>query len=217
MTTTGVSRKIPGSYNLETVLPFTPNALEVISKRYLAKEPNGEEITEGKKKYHRAIETPEDMFTRVASALAKVEERYSKSDAEVADFQVKFYDVMHNFEFIPAGRTLTNAGLRDVINNCLVLHIQDDITSIGETLAQSLRLQQLGVGLGFPWDTLRPAGAYCKTSQGVASGPCSFLYVYNTAFSVIKQQNRHGKLILSFKKDSDTNEILSGANMGVMR
>lgn len=178
---------------MTTSLPFSSNALEVVSMRYLAKDPNGIEVFENGKKYHKAIETPEGMFTRISTALANVELRYGKPEEDIRGFQAKFYDVMANFEFIPAGRTLTNAGIRDVINNCLVLHIKDDMNSIGQTLAQSLELQQLGVGLGFPWHTLRPAGFYCKSSQGTASGPCSFLHVYDTAFGVIKQQNRHGK------------------------
>lgn len=189
---------IPGSEDLYTALPFTVNALEVMSKRYLKKDKDGAEIIEDGKTYHKVIETPEQMFTRVSKTLAEVELKYGKSKDYVNDLQHKFYEMMANFEFIPAGRTLANAGLRNVINNCLVLHVEDSIDSIGSTLSDALALQQLGVGIGFPWDLLRPAGTFCKRTEGTASGPCSFLHLYNTAFGVIKQQNRHGKFSYFF-------------------
>lgn len=189
---TTVRRIIPGSGGLYTNLPFTPNALEVLSKRYLKKDPDGAHVTENGKEYHKVVESPEEMFHRIARALANVELRYGKTQEQAGEYQQKFFDIMEKFEFTPAGRTLANAGLRDVINNCLVLHIDDDMKSIGDTMSEAMQLQQLGVGLGFPWDTLRPAGFFCKKSQGVASGPCSFLDVYNRAFGVIQQQNRHG-------------------------
>jgi len=172
-----------------TKLPFSLNALQVIAKRYLVHDRNG-----------NIIESPEDMFRRVADALASVEYNYGKGDEEVDKFSRQFYEIMTSFEFIPAGRTMANAGApTPIVPNCIVLHIEDSMDNIFQTLKEASLLQQAGSGLGFPFHLLRPAGTIAKRSRGVASGPVSFLRVYNNAFGVIKQQNRHG------------------ANMGVMR
>ncbi|MCX6816151.1 MAG: adenosylcobalamin-dependent ribonucleoside-diphosphate reductase [Candidatus Aenigmarchaeota archaeon] len=172
-----------------TKLPFTLNALQVIAKRYLVHDRVG-----------NVIESPEDMFRRVADTLAGVEYDYGKTKEEVDELSRQFYEVMTNFEFVPAGRTLTNAGSpTPIVPNCIVLHIEDSMDGIFQTLKEASLLQQAGSGLGFPFHLLRPAGTIAKRSRGVASGPVSFLRVYNHAFGVIKQQNRHG------------------ANMGVMR
>lgn len=189
-----MGRKIPGTNGLETELPFTDNALEVISKRYLKKDPDGKTVRgENGRDYHLAIETPEEMFMRVAKTLAEVELSYGKTQEEVEAYTKEFYDVMSKMEYCPGGRTLANAGLRPVVNNCLVLHIPDSMEGICDTLSTAMQLQQLGVGLGFPLHMLRPAGSYCKRTQGEASGPCSFLHLYDTAFSIVKQQNRHDR------------------------
>lgn len=144
------------------------NALHTITKRYL--QPN---------------ESADQMWRRVAKALASVE-------AEPSKWEEPFYEVMSRHEFTPAGRTLANAGVpgRKVVANCVVLHPQDDLGSIFETLKDAAQLQKAGSGIGFPFHLLRPAGA--KTSDGDSSGPVSFLQAYNKAFAVIKQQNRHG-------------------------
>lgn len=165
-----------------TKLPFTFNALRVIAKRYLQLDEDG-----------NVIETPEEMYRRVANSLAKIEERYGKNAAEVTQWSDAFYDVLSNFEFTPAGRTITNAGAATpVVANCIVLHFEDSMESIFETLKEASLLQQQGSGLGFAMHLLRPAGIKAKRTQGRSSGPVSFLNVYNTAFGVIQQQNRHG-------------------------
>ncbi len=164
-----------------TELPFSSNALNVIAKRYLMKKDG------------IVIENPEEMFDRVSKNLANVESNYGKSQEYIEDLRKRFYEVMSNFEFTPAGRTLTNAGSDTVlISNCIVLNIEDSMESIFQTLQDASLLQQAGSGLGFPLHLMRPAGMPTKKSQGIASGPISFLQVYNRAFGVIKQQNRHG-------------------------
>lgn len=165
-----------------TKLPFSLNALQVVAKRYLQRDEEG-----------HPIETPEEMYGRVAQSLAKIEERYGKSGEEVAEWREKFYEVLSNFEFTPAGRTVTNAGAdTPVVANCIVLHFKDSMDSIFETLKEAALLQQQGSGLGFAFHLLRPAGLRAKRTQGRSSGPVSFLGVYNTAFGIIQQQNRHG-------------------------
>ena len=100
---------------------------------------------------------------------------------------------MQNKKFIPAGRTLANAGAgTDLVANCIVLNIDDNMDSIGKTLHEAMLLQQQGSGLGFDFSKLRPVGYKAKRSNGNASGPVSFLEIYDNAFSIIKQQGRHG-------------------------
>ncbi len=172
-----------------TKLPFSPNSLKFLAGRYLQRDENGE-----------VCESPEEMYDRVAKALAKVEEGYGKSSDKVAEFEEKFKDVLYSFEFIPAGRTLANAGGKTrLVSNCIVIHFEDSMDGIFKTLHDAALLQQAGSGLGFAWHLLRPAGYRANATQGTASGPVSFLKAYNESFGVIKQQGRHG------------------ANMGVMR
>lgn len=165
-----------------TKLPFSLNALRVVAKRYLQLDDDG-----------RPVETPEDMFWRVAASLSEVERSYGKSGEEIQEWTEKFYEVLSRFEFTPAGRTITNAGASTpVVANCIVLHFQDSMEGIFQTLKEATLLQQQGSGLGFPFHLLRPSGTNAKRTQGRASGPVSFLQVYNTAFGIIQQQNRHG-------------------------
>ena len=140
------------------------------------------------------------MFNRVAKATASVEKDYGKSEQEIVGLETDFKKMLHNFEFIPAGRTLANAGGKTrLVSNCIVLHFEDSMEGIFNTLKDAALLQQAGSGLGFAWHLLRPAGTRTTKTQGTASGPISFLKAYNESFGVIKQQGRHG------------------ANMGVMR
>lgn len=172
-----------------TKLPFSANALKVLAGRYLQRDETGE-----------VCETPEEMFDRVAYALAKVDADYGKSEKEIDQIAHNFRDILYNFEFIPAGRTLANAGGKTrLVSNCIVLHFEDSMDGIFSTLRDAALLQQAGSGLGFAWHLLRPAGQRTTKTQGTASGPVSFLKAYNESFGVIKQQGRHG------------------ANMGVMR
>lgn len=154
---------------------FSPQALAVIEKRYLAR--NDE---------HDIIEDHLQMFRRVADTLGE-------------DKKDELYNAMVSKKFTPAGRTLANAGgPTSLVSNCIVLHMTDSMDGIFQTLKDAGLLQQQGSGLGFAWHLLRPAGTKAKKNRGIASGPVSFMKVYNQAFGVIKQQNRHG------------------ANMGVM-
>eukprot|EP01114_Cavostelium_apophysatum_P019552 TRINITY_DN6338_c0_g1_i1.p1 TRINITY_DN6338_c0_g1~~TRINITY_DN6338_c0_g1_i1.p1 ORF type:complete len:738 (-),score=153.15 TRINITY_DN6338_c0_g1_i1:80-2293(-) len=166
-----------------TELPFSLNALQVLSKRYLLRDHDG-----------NLQENPEGMFHRVARSLAEVEgSRYGATPEKVEEWANQFYSIMSNFEFTPAGRTLANAGgPNKLVSNCIVLHIEDSMESIFGTLKDAALLQKAGSGLGFPFHLLRPAGSATKQSLGTSSGPVSFLQVYNSAFGVIRQQNRHG-------------------------
>jgi len=165
-----------------TDLEYSENALKVLAKRYLQKDQN-----------EKVIESPEEMIERVSTALAQVEKDYGKTDEQIKEMQKDFSEILSNFEFTPAGRTMTNAGTElPVVANCIVLTIEDSMDGIFSSLKDAALLQQQGSGLGFPLHLMRPAGMQTRKSRGIASGPISFLKVYNKAFGVIKQQNRHG-------------------------
>ncbi|KAH0796698.1 ribonucleoside-diphosphate reductase, adenosylcobalamin-dependent [Histomonas meleagridis] len=149
--------------------------MKVLKARYLQQDENNE-----------IIETPEEMFQRVAKCLASVEKDEEK-------WSRIFSEVMTNFEFIPAGRTLANAGAKTaLISNCVVLHMEDSLDSIFDTLKEAALLQQAGSGIGFPFHLLRPAGFKCKRTLGSSSGPLSFLRIYSEAFRIVQQHGRHG-------------------------
>lgn len=165
----------------ETNLPFTVNALKMLVKRYIRTDHDG-----------KVLESPEEMFFRVADTLANVEKQYGASDDQILKYRNQFYEVMSSFKFTPGGRTIANAGWKRIVANCIVLHPEDNMESIFNTLRDAALLQQAGSGLGFPFHLLRPAGSIAKASHGISSGPISFLNVYNSAFGIIKQQGRHG-------------------------
>ncbi|OGJ42494.1 ribonucleoside-diphosphate reductase, adenosylcobalamin-dependent [Candidatus Peregrinibacteria bacterium RIFCSPLOWO2_01_FULL_39_12] len=172
-----------------TQLPFSANALKVLAGKYLQRDDDD-----------NVCESPEEMFDRVAQALANVEVNYGKTETEIKQYKENFKEILSNFEFLPAGRTIANAGTKlRLVSNCIVLHFEDSMDGIFSSLRDAALLQQAGSGLGFPWHLLRPAGSRTHRTQGSASGPVSFLRAYNQCFGVIKQQGRHG------------------ANMGVMR
>ena len=176
------AKKILGGRTTRMYKVLSLNALRVLAGRYLIQDMDG-----------NVLESPEDMFDRVARALAEVEKKYGANHEKVKKLHDEFRKIMMNLEFLPAGRTLTNAGSPTrLISNCIVLHMDDSMDGIFQTLKDASLLQQAGSGLGFPFHLLRPAGSRAIRSRGVASGPVSFLKVYDKAFGVIKQQGRHG-------------------------
>lgn len=162
----------------------------MMRKRYLVPLDNGGQ------------EMPADMFERAANTLAKVETRYGKDEAFADKTAKEFFEIMASREYTPAGRTLTNAGGETpVVANCIVLPIEDSMESIFQTLKDAALLQQAGCGLGFDLSQMRPAYSPTKKSRGVASGPVSFLRVYDAAFGTIKQQGRHGANMAMMRVD----------------
>jgi ribonucleoside-diphosphate reductase alpha chain len=160
---------------------FSDNALKMMRKRYLYTFKDGSQ------------ETPAQMLHRVSRALAEVEKNYGRKDVFIKKTEKDFFEILARKEYTPAGRTMTNAGSPTaLIANCIVLPVMDSMESIFGTLKDAALLQQAGSGLGFDFSHLRPSLSKTKRSNGVASGPVSFLKVYNEAFSVIKQQGRHG-------------------------
>jgi ribonucleoside-diphosphate reductase alpha chain len=150
---------------------LTPNARTVLESRYLLKDDQG-----------AIVETPGQLFERVARAVASVESREKNRWAE------RYYDVMAARRFIPNSPTLMNAGKPEgQLSACFVLPIEDSLEGIFETLKKAAKIHQSGGGTGFSFSRLRPQGARVRSSQGAASGPVSFMRIFDTATETIKQ------------------------------
>lgn len=159
-------------------LDLTPNARQVLEKRYLRRGADG-----------KPIETPEEMFWRVASHVAAVESHYGNDANAVAE---EFYDLLTTLRFFPNSPTFTGAGTPlGQLAACFVLGLKDDMgkdpTGIFSTLRAAALIQQTGGGNGFAFSRLRPKGDTVNASAGVASGPIGFLRVYDTAFGEVAQ------------------------------
>jgi len=161
-----------------TNVNLSENARTVLSKRYLRKGPDG-----------NPVETPEQMFRRVAHAIAQPEAGYG---GDVEATEEAFNNLLTTLRFFPNSPTFTGAGTPlGQLSACFVLPISDDMGRRGDGIFQTLRdaalIQQTGGGNGFSFSHLRPKGAYVASSAGQATGPVGFLRVYDKAFGEIAQ------------------------------
>ena len=168
---------------------LSENASIVLQSRYLIKDEQG-----------RCIETPAQLFSRVAWLVAQAEAKYGAGSDEIKQWHRKFYDLIASLKFLPNSPALMNANRPNgMLSACFVLPIEDSIEAIFETVKQTALIQKAGGGTGFSFDRLRPTGDRVASSGGTTSGPISFWRVFSETTDAIQQG--------AFRR---------GANMGMM-
>jgi ribonucleoside-diphosphate reductase alpha chain len=180
-------RSLRGLLGIEPKL--TVNAMEVLKARYLLRD-----------EQERIVETPTQLFSRVAKAVAKVDLAFG--DNASGSEQI-FFDMMTKLEFLPNTPTLFNAGTSiGQLSACFVLPVGDSLESIFSTVKNMAIIEQTGGGVGFDFSRLRPRGDIVKSTKGVASGPVSFMRIFDTATEVIKAGGkRRGAMMAILRVD----------------
>ncbi len=171
---------------MKTVEDFSENAVRILKARYFMTDEDG----------HLIDKVPSDLFSRVAEYIASAEQ--SENEKEL--WKERFFDAMMARDFLPNSPTLTGAGRDMCLSACFVLPIEDSMDSIFETVKNTALVHKEGGGTGFDFSLIRPKGSFVKKTQGIASGPISFLRVIDAATEAVKQGGTR-----------------RGANMGILR
>lgn len=180
-------RRLKRFFGVEDELKLSVNATKVLEKRYLLKDEKG-----------KILETQSQFFGRVARAIADVDGAYGGDKKKARE---EFYQAMRSLLFLPNSPTLMNAGTKlGQLSACFVIKVGDSLNSIFDALKHMAIVQQSGGGTGFSFSKLRPAGDIVMSTKGVASGPVSFMRIFDVATDVIKQGGKR-----------------RGANMGILR
>ncbi|MCK4429539.1 MAG: adenosylcobalamin-dependent ribonucleoside-diphosphate reductase [Candidatus Aenigmarchaeota archaeon] len=181
-------REMKSVLGIEDDLKLPINSLKVLKARYLRRNEEG-----------KIVETPKQLFKRVANAVAEPDKKYDLNEKRSAR---RFYNMMCNLEFMPNSPTLFNAGTNSKLSlsACFVLPVPDSMEGIFDGIKNMALVQMAGGGTGFSFSRLRPKGDIVKSTMGQASGPVSFMRVFNVATEIVKQGGKR-----------------RGANMGILR
>jgi ribonucleoside-diphosphate reductase alpha chain len=187
---TSKRERIKEFFGVRDDLRLGMNAMWLLADRYLQRNNKG-----------AIVETPSQLLRRVARAIARVDKRYGKTAKDLAHTQEWFYDIMANKAFLPNTPTLMNAGLpKGQLAACFVLPLKDSVSEIFSTMKTMAEIQKTSGGTGFDFSEIRSKGSLVESTGARASGPISFIQLFNDASEVMKQGGKR-----------------SGANMGVLR
>jgi ribonucleoside-diphosphate reductase alpha chain len=189
-----IEKKIGKQPSFPKTLPkgsWTEQSLQVLKERYLRKDSEG-----------KVIETPDEMCWRVAWEMASAEARWGRDRKEVKKTAKEFYALLSSHQFLPNSPTLMNAGTNNDLqySGCYVVPVEDSLDKIFEAIKYQALIHKSGGGTGFSFSRLRPRGSIVKSSNGIASGPVSFMRVFDAATNEVKQGGKR-----------------RGANMGILR